>query len=289
MVFMSTAKVTVLIENTSADSAFLSQHGLSIWLEIDGERILIDTGQDNSFIENAKRMNISVDTASKLILTHGHYDHTGGVPALLKTGAKPEVIIHSKAWGERISCPRDAPPHSIGIPWSKSLLDDNNICCMLSDECHRISPNLWCTGTIPNCMGISPIKQFQRRNGDFWQTDNFNDEQAVVISTESGLVIITGCCHSGVINTIIAAQLSTGISHIYAIIGGLHLSNRAEDEIIQMAHDLQSFNIQNYWVNHCTGQKGLDILRNEIGKNVTWAGTGDKFELPALKYPTISQ
>jgi 7,8-dihydropterin-6-yl-methyl-4-(beta-D-ribofuranosyl)aminobenzene 5'-phosphate synthase len=131
-------------------------------------------------------------------------------------------------------------------------------------------------------MGVSPLKTFQRKHNDHWYTDSFYDEQSVVISTELGLLIITGCCHAGVINTILTAQLITGIPQIYAIIGGLHLHDWEDSCIEKLAYDLQAFNIQQFWLNHCTGQKAFKILNKEIGKCVEWAGTGKRIELPAV-------
>ena len=94
---MSSTTVTIFIENTTAETGLQPQHGLSLWLEAGQERILIDTGQDGSFLQNAHSMDIDLASITQVVLTHGHYDHTGGIPALLETGVTPRITVHPQA------------------------------------------------------------------------------------------------------------------------------------------------------------------------------------------------
>ncbi len=278
---MSSMTVTVLIENTTHQPNLIAQHGLSLWLEVGEEHVLIDTGQDGCFLQNAQTLGIDLAAITQVVLTHGHYDHTGGIPALLDTGVTPRILVHPHAWEERIACPKNALPRSIGIPWSQYLLDAKHVTWQPASVARLLAPGIWSTGSIPNFMGVPAKPYFQRMRGDRWRTDTFSDEQSIVLMTEQGLVIITGCCHAGVINTILTAQLITGVPQIYAVVGGLHLHDREEAAVIELAHDLQNFHIQNLWVNHCTGQRAFEILREELGSGVIWAGTGISIELPA--------
>jgi 7,8-dihydropterin-6-yl-methyl-4-(beta-D-ribofuranosyl)aminobenzene 5'-phosphate synthase len=272
-------KLTVLIEN-NAPPEHQHQHGLSLWVEAGAARLLIDTGQDGAFLQNATALGIDTVTATHLCLTHGHYDHTGGVPALLATGVRPTVVLHAEAFAARRSLREGEPPRSIGIPWAPSLLHD---CSQITvTKPTLLLPGVYSSGSIPNYTGQAPNPCLQREMASGWNADPFTDEQAIVLTTTDGLVVITGCCHAGVVNTLLAAQAATGIACVHALVGGLHLHHQQPEAIRQLADALRPFDLQHLLLSHCTGPLACEILREELGEGVRWAGTGFTVDFPEL-------
>jgi len=274
--------LTILIENTLHMEACTAQHGLACWLDTGTTRLLVDTGQDATFLDNARCLGAPVADAGWLLLTHGHYDHTGGVPALLMAGAQPTVVVHPAAWAPRQGRRHGQPPRDIGIPWPAALLAEHAVSCISSEGPVEMTPGIWSTGSIPNITGASPLPSLWRAGEDGWAPDTFPDEQALVLQTTQGLVIITGCCHAGVMNTLMAAQRLTGTPAIYALIGGLHLHAESDDAVAGLAGSLWHMNVQRLLINHCTGEAAYAILRKRLGPRVEWAGTGYRTELPPL-------
>jgi 7,8-dihydropterin-6-yl-methyl-4-(beta-D-ribofuranosyl)aminobenzene 5'-phosphate synthase len=265
-------KLTVLIDNQISISDLSSQHGLSIWLESGESRILFDTGLDSMFMKNAQALDIEVITATHLLLSHGHYDHTGGVPELLNQGAHPTLVIGPEAWFQRKST------HPIGIRWCQEILEDLNV--IINQNAYNIEP-----GIIAANIGSRPDAalrhlKLQRFVDGHWEPDTFPDEQILILQTTEGLVVITGCTHCGVDALINFIKMIAGNTPIYALIGGLHLFESTHEDIQAVAEKLRS--IKHIWTNHCTGPKSFAKLQEILGPQIEWAGAGFHTELPPL-------
>lgn len=264
--------IAVLIDNIATRPNLRSQHGLSIWIDAGDTKILFDTGINGLFLENAQTLEVPVGDVTHLVLSHGHYDHCGGVPFLLKTGVTPQVIIGPNAWVPRQSS------HPIGIPWEKELLSDLSV--VINEDTCEIGPQISVVNIGGISKGIARTPRLQRFVDGRWEPDIFPDEQMLMIRTTEGYVVVTGCTHCGTDVLIQYAKKIAGNIPIYALIGGLHLFESTPESINSMTKNL--FDIKHLWVNHCTGLNALEMMKKVIGNKVEWAETGFHIEFPPL-------
>jgi 7,8-dihydropterin-6-yl-methyl-4-(beta-D-ribofuranosyl)aminobenzene 5'-phosphate synthase len=274
-------KITTLSENT-ADLGFVGEWGLSMYIEADGLKVLFDTGAGIAAPHNARLLGIDLTKVDRIILSHGHHDHTGGLRDMLKLiGREVEVIAHPDIWASKYGRFGKKPPHFAGVPFSRELLEDLGAHFNLTREPVRLTPHFFTTGEIPMLSDYEEIDSglFDKKTGEMLP-DELNDDLAMVIDTEYGLVVILGCAHRGIVNTLRYAQRLTGNEMIYAAIGGTHLLNASEDRLKKTAAELKEIGVQYLGVSHCTGFEASAYLAHEFGKGFFLNNAGMQLTLP---------
>jgi len=264
--------VTTLVENTSGARLLYGEWGQSLLVEVDGLKILFDTGPSRHIIENAEKLGIELSTIDKIVLSHGHYDHTGGlkhVLTLLKgSGNRPkgiEVIAHPDIFQEKYLYMKGSPAKAIGMPGTRAELEALGARFNLSRDPVKLSENMLTTGEVEITVDFEKIdKDLHVKEGGAQVHDNLADDLGIVIKTDQGLVILLGCGHRGLINTILHAQKITGIKEIYAVIGGTHLISADKEQMQSTVNAVKGFNIKKLGVSHCTGLKSAAILAHEF-------------------------
>ena len=275
--------ITTLSENTAAIPGLLAEWGLSILAEVDGQKILLDAGLSNSTVHNALFLSMDLSTIDKIVLSHSHVDHTGGLRELLGTMRKQvEIIAHPDVWAPKyIKRPGEEDYRYIGIPFAREELEGLGASFVLDKEPVWITDHIVTTGEIPMLTDyeqIDPIL-YAREENDF-RPDPLRDDRALVIKTDLGLVVITGCAHRGIINTLRHAQELTGVERIDTVVGGTHLI-RAEAEQLELTiANLQEMGIQRLGVSHCTGAQASIRLAEEFGEIFFLNNAGTRFTVP---------
>jgi 7,8-dihydropterin-6-yl-methyl-4-(beta-D-ribofuranosyl)aminobenzene 5'-phosphate synthase len=273
--------ITTLSENT-ANYGFLAEWGLSILVEVDSLKILVDTGLSTSAIQNAKILGIDLSEIDKIVLSHGHADHTGGLREVLKLTGEVEVIAHPDIWAPKYTR-RDSEGKEqyIGVPFPKDELESLGARFILKNKLVHISTNIMTTGEIPMITDYEEIENnlFVKENG-ILVPDPLADDLALVINTDFGLVVISGCAHRGIVNTIRQAQKITGKELVYAAIGGTHLFRASKERVDKTIADLKSMGIQRLGVSHCTGYRASAWLFEEFGDVFFPNNAGTRFTLP---------
>lgn len=274
-------RITTLSENT-ANYGFLAEWGLSILVEADGLRILMDTGLSFSAVHNAQLMGIDLATIDRIVISHGHADHTGGLRKVLRRRGKVEVIAHPDIWALKYAR-RDGETeeHYIGIPFSREELESLGAHFNLVREPFRITDRIMTTGEIPMLSSYEAIENnLFVKEADVLRPDRLADDLALVINTDSGLVVILGCAHRGIVNTLRHAQNITGKELIYAAIGGTHLFRASDERIEHTIADLREIGIERLGVSHCTGFRASARLAQEFEGIFFLNNAGTRLTLP---------
>jgi 7,8-dihydropterin-6-yl-methyl-4-(beta-D-ribofuranosyl)aminobenzene 5'-phosphate synthase len=274
--------ITTLSENTAGMGNFLGEWGLSILLEIDNINILFDTGPSVSAIHNADTLKIDLTKVNKIVLSHGHYDHTGGLRDMLRRiGKEIEITAHPDIWQNKYSRRKNEPEKYIGIPFRRTELESLGARFNLTKEPSKITDNITTTGEVPMVTEYEQIDEglFVKDSSGF-QPDQVFDDLALVIKTERGLVVILGCAHRGMINTLYRARQLTGVENIYAVIGGSHLMTASEERLWLTINALKEFDVKRLGLCHCTDLPAASLLARELPEIFFFNKAGTRVTLP---------
>lgn len=239
----------------------MAEHGFSLLIETAEERILFDTGQGPAIRHNARRLGIDLGSLDALVLSHGHYDHTGGIPEVLRQNPNLRIFAHPDLFNPRYSR-REAPPHKpIGLPQSASeALGGHMSSITWTTAPTRIAEGVWVTGAIARS------NNFEDTGGSFFldpacqRPDPIEGDQSLWVHTPKGIVVILGCAHAGVVNTLDHIARLTGAQAFHAVIGGMHLVNADQDRLLRTLEALKCYHIQKLGPCHCTGKQAQAFL-----------------------------
>lgn len=257
----------IIIDNTpDSGGALECEHGLSMVINTGNQKWLFDTGAGSLFAQNALKMGLNLRDIDYLVLSHAHYDHTGGLETFLQSNSHAPVFLSGNITDSDYYSIRKDGKHNIGIR--------HQLLAQYPERFVRFSGNHWITPEVAIISDFSrdfPIPQGNRLlyHGD--SPDTFDHEIALLVSSPEGSVVFTGCAHNGLLNILHTAKRFASATPIIAAIGGTHLINpkeghnfESEDEIRAIADALSSdFHDIRLITGHCTGQAARQILTEE--------------------------
>lgn len=266
-------KLTVLVDNNVyIDHYYYGEPALSFYIEDGSEKILFDTGYSDIFYTNAKKLGIDLSVVSKVVLSHGHNDHTGGLPVLdsIFQAKKPTIVAHPFTF-----LPKKAEEEEIG---SVATVEDlsKKYSMQLSREPLKLSEQLTFLGEIPELVSFEPRKQVGKTEiaGKF-VPDYVTDDSAIVYEGTEGLYIITGCSHSGISNICEYAKQVTGKTNILGVIGGFHLFEN-DEQLVQTVDYFKKNQISDLYPCHCVSFNAKAAIHSQIP--IGEVGVGMKIE-----------
>jgi 7,8-dihydropterin-6-yl-methyl-4-(beta-D-ribofuranosyl)aminobenzene 5'-phosphate synthase len=277
-------RITTMAENSASWLGLLAEWGLSILVETDDTSVLVDTGRSIVAAHNALLMDIDLRRIEIIVFSHGHEDHTGGLLPLLKLRKRPiKVIAHPDVWTPKYWQDSDGETYNyIGIPYARDLAEGLGASFHLSEEPIWINGQMVTSGEVPMVTDYETIDAsacVKTEKG--FSPDPLRDDQSLFVKTDKGLVIVCGCAHRGIINTVMHAQQITECEDIYAIIGGIHLFGATERRLAETIKEFKRLDVQRIGVSHCTGPYAGAILAHEFGDRFFFnlAGTQTIFEV----------
>lgn len=266
-------KITAIVDNYTNHRECFGEHGLSYYIKTPNSSILFDTGHTENISHNANKLNLSLKNIDCIMLSHGHYDHCGGLKTVLKTKSPLNIIAHPDIFVERYG-KEDNKLVNISNPFSREELESLGAKFILTKSSYKFNDNIFTTGEVKRTHK-SCAANMQKKIEDKLIEDQVNDDLSLIITYNQQINIICGCSHAGILNIVEQAREMTGLKIINQIIGGLHFFKMDKDELNDTLYDLNKHDIRNIAISHCTGVHTLKTISDNLASNVSYFGIGD--------------
>lgn len=261
----------VVIDN-KACNGLKGEWGLSIVVEYKGKKILVDAGASDLFIENMQKMDIDIQDIDYAMLSHAHFDHANGIPGFFRNNDKAKFYIRDTTSDNCYSKTLFFYRY-IGIP--KRMMDEYADRIEIVKGDYKLMDGVY---LIPHkTEHLEKIGQRERmylKTAKGYVYDNFAHEQSLVVDTDKGLVIINSCSHGGVSNIINEVKNTFKDKHIYGIIGGFHLYNKKDAEVMKVAECIRDTGVEFVCTGHCTEERAYNILKDVLGDRLLQLHSG---------------
>lgn len=275
-------RVTILCDNIVGVPLGIGEHGFSAFVETETEAILFDTGRGAGIIPNSMAFGKDLRGIKKICISHGHFDHTEGLPQVLGLARQAEIYAHPGIFQERYGEKRIGDTvirRFAGVPFRRDYLESLGARLNLDSGFREVAPGVYLTGEVPRKTPFEKgDKDLFVPSGSTFVQDPILDDQSLVAKTSKGLVVVFGCAHAGAVNTLQHAREKTGEERIQAVLGGTHLGFLSDEQLKASIQELKAMNPAMVAVSHCTGMKPALRLMAEFGDRFAFAHVGSAFQ-----------
>ncbi len=269
--------IKALSENTAKSEEFCCEHGLSLYIETSNFKLLFDVGASGIFYKNAQKLDVDISDVDYLVISHGHYDHGGGLETFIDKNKKAEIFLHRLAFEKHFARREDNSVDFIGL---KDDLSGNRRIVNTSDR-FFIRKGLQLFSNIDAEYPKSNKDMLTEKDGKLTD-DGFAHEQNLIVEDDGISLLLTGCAHNGIINIIEHFKTLKGRLPDY-VIGGFHLTRRNESEKPEKIKEIADYLLLSgarFYTCHCTGLAAYEILKEEMGERISYLSAGSEISIP---------
>ncbi len=273
--------LSVLCENSvGRPIAAVGEHGFACLVETAHGSTLFDTGQGLGLLQNARALRKDLSQLDRVVLSHGHYDHTGGLPDLLRLTGEIDIVAHPDIFSERYWVGL-GPRRYIGIPFQRPYLENLGARFRFETGFSQVAPGLWITGEVPRRHPLEKGDRNMVATGMDGQEsqDPLRDDLSLVIETGKGPVLLVGCAHAGLINILHHVRDRGGWTKFYAVIGGTHLIAADDELFAETIKTLEKFSVEKIGTAHCTSLPRAAQLQAHFDGRFLFASVGTVLEI----------
>jgi 7,8-dihydropterin-6-yl-methyl-4-(beta-D-ribofuranosyl)aminobenzene 5'-phosphate synthase len=284
MIETKNLRITTIIDNSTARAETLGEWGFSALVEAGSRTFLLDTGTSDATVRNADRLHLDLKKIEAIVLSHGHYDHTGGLKSMLDRIDRPEIriIAHPGVLDSKYGYnPKTKKYRYVGIPFRRELLEHIGARFEFQKQPAWLTEDIAASGEEPMSTDFESVAA----NLKLWEKDCFvqdtmADDQSLYIRTEMGLIVILGCAHRGMINIITHARELMDTDRVYMVVGGTHLSRASEEQVAKTVLALKEMEVRWLGVSHCTGLEVAARLAGEFPGRFFFNSAGTVIQFP---------
>lgn len=278
-------KLTVVMDNMvpfGASKPLVGEHGYSLLIEISGKRVLLDAGQSAAVVSNLSLLGVHPDELDAIVISHSHFDHAGGLVSVLQHRSRPVAVYgHSGLFTKRYSVSGNKRRY-IGIPNTKDELSGLGAKWHLAEESGEVVPGLIFSGSVPRHtayeQGDSKLVVGGGCGGDC--QDNIEDDTSLYYRNKKGLVVLSGCAHAGLVNTVEHGFAVTGADRLLGWVGGTHLGPVGIEQQTKTLEQIEVYAPQFIAASHCTGFAMMTELSRRLGERFVSGMVGQVIEVP---------